>query len=285
MIFQVKPGEEGGVKEPPPNVEIIIIDGPERPRSKSSPHLNSSLPLTTQVHSSKDQLSTSISSHSLNTISNNSNNGSAKKGRFTVTTGGVNQVSANLMKVTTEVSHNPLSNGPVQFTSDILSSTQAGLSTSESKSVDEKVDVDSHTSVGIALEAKGNHVVSSAVKKPKSRFTVKTISLEVFHGESKFYNFIQDEREYSESNIQQSGGPLPPLPHPNPSPKTISQTLPVTSVYPRSKSAPDISFPESLATENVTQSFPSPTGSSVNRFQQLLETNFQVRHILTNYSW
>lgn len=152
--------EENLVKETMPNLDKANNEGSDRPRSKSSPQLNNGAPVVT-----------------------NSTNGSSKKGRFTVTTAGVNSNSSSPSKsqnLTQEfpINPHPLSNGPVQFTSEIMSSTQFGLS-SEARPHDEKIDVDSHASVGIALELKGNNQTPSAAKKPKSRFTVKTISLEV----------------------------------------------------------------------------------------------------------
>jgi hypothetical protein len=146
-----------------------LSESSDRPRSKSSPHINN----VALSGSPKDALSTSAAT---------SVTGSARKGRFTVTTGGSSSAPPSPMKPQTPVQESsqsqPLFNGPVLFTSEIISppATTAGQSDPEGGHP---------TSVGIAMDhvksapPHNSAAVPSSVKKPKSRFTVKTISLEV----------------------------------------------------------------------------------------------------------
>jgi hypothetical protein len=150
-------------------------DSSDRPRSKSSPHINN----MSLDGSPKDALSTSA--HAASAVP-----GSARKGRFTVTTGGSSSSAPpSPMKPQTPVQDinqpHPLSNGPVLLTSDLISPTaaaSAGQSDAEGSHL---------SSLGIAMEHSKSSIsynstaVPSSVKKPKSRFTVKTISLEGTH--------------------------------------------------------------------------------------------------------
>jgi hypothetical protein len=165
--------------------------GGDRPRSKSSPHLdigNASLP--------KEYLSTSTSASALNTLPNTGSGSSARKGRFTVTMGGQNSAPPSPMKPQTPHQEqgmntpNPLPNSAtspaIQLPSDPLPTAVLVTVSNQLEPGHKQLEEETsgrQTPVGIALENKGSTSVpltqSSSVKKPKSRFTVKTISLEV----------------------------------------------------------------------------------------------------------
>ena len=139
----------------------LPVDSSDRLRSKSSPHLN----LVPHTDIPKET------------------SGSARKGRFTVTTGGSSGPLSPGKAPTPvqEIGHtHPPSNGPVLVTSEIISPSAAAGTPNGHGDQD-----GGHSSVGIAMEqvksatSNNSAAAPSSVKKPKSRFTVKTISLEV----------------------------------------------------------------------------------------------------------
>jgi hypothetical protein len=168
----------------------------DRPRSKSSPHLdigNASI--------SKDMLPTSTSSSSLNTLPNSS----AKKGRFTVTMGVQNSAPPSPMKPQAQITNQeqlvnaPSNPQPHSASSPLVhcdalppaGAAQQPASSNQGESVHKHQEEASgrQTPVGIALENK-TQTTQSSMKKSKSRFTVKTISLEVRRGLPLSIHFV-----------------------------------------------------------------------------------------------